>query len=125
MKADNDSDRGSSVEIDTIRFDITRTMWAIGTILFAFLLAFLAFIQLGNWLGDEVWKEYFMKHFPLLVGVPCAVVTAFAIVLWFYTGFRGNIEFKVFGLSFSGPGAPVMLWIASFLAVVAAIAILR
>ena len=110
---------------ETIQLESRRLVLAVAALLAAVGSCWFSYWIAQIWLGEEVWKPFFLEKFFVLVGVPLAATGAFAIVVLFYTGFHGQLEFKFFGLSFSGPGAPVMLWIACLLSFVAAIVILK
>ena len=78
--------------------------------------------QLGAW---------FTTHPAQNLGIPCAAVSAFAIVAVLLSAFppssnaNGQLEFKAFGLEFSGPSGPITLWLMCFLGFVAALKLLR
>ena len=70
------------------------------------------------------------------IGIPVAGVAAFAIVwvLWkrfppavetAKTGDASTVSIKVLGLEMTGPSGPISLWVVCFLAIVAAMAVLR
>lgn len=65
------------------------------------------------------------------LGIPCAAVAAFAIVAVLLSAFppapseTGQLEFKVFGLGFSGPSGPITLWLMCFLGFIVALKLLR
>ena len=110
---------------ETIHIDMYRLVLAVTAVVAAFASTWFSYWVAQVWLGEKVWKEFFVTNFFVVVGLPVAATVAFAIVVLFYTGFWGQLEFKFFGLSFSGPGAPVMLWIACLLSFVAAIVLLK
>lgn len=65
------------------------------------------------------------------LGIPCAAIAAFAIVAGLLSAFppapnaTGQLEFKVFGLGFSGPSGPITLWLMCFLGFIVALKLLR
>jgi hypothetical protein len=70
-------------------------------------------------------------HTAQNIGVPCAAISAFAIVAVLLQAFppstdaSGQVELKAFGLEFSGPSGPVTLWLMCFLGLVFALRLLR
>jgi hypothetical protein len=70
-------------------------------------------------------------HTAQNIGVPCAAISAFAIVAVLLrafppsTGAAGQIELKAFSLEFSGPSGPITLWLMCFLGLVFALRLLR
>ena len=64
-----------------------------------------------------------------MFGLPISGAIAFAIVCLLDTiapatkDASGNIEFKAFGLAFSGPAGPITLWIACYLTLIASMQI--
>ena len=65
------------------------------------------------------------------LGIPCAAISAFAIVSALLKTFppspdeKGQLGFKAFGLEFSGPSGPITLWLMCFLGFVFALKLLR
>ncbi len=65
------------------------------------------------------------------IGLPCAALSAFAIVAILLRAFpptsgeNGALSFKAFGLEFSGPSGPITLWLICFLSFVVALRLLR
>ena len=65
------------------------------------------------------------------LGIPCAAISAFAIVASLLKAFpppsdeKGRLDLKVFGLEFSGPSGPITLWLMCFLGFVIALKLLR
>jgi hypothetical protein len=65
------------------------------------------------------------------LGIPCAAIAAFAIVAVLLNAFppasnaTGQLEFKVFGLGFTGPSGPITLWLMCFLGFIVALKLLR
>jgi hypothetical protein len=66
-----------------------------------------------------------------MFGLPISGVVAFAVVALLDTlspaskDASGKLEFKAFGLTFSGPAGPVTLWIAVYLTLVASMQIVK
>lgn len=80
-------------------------------------------------LGGQL-RDWFMSAPAMNIGLPCSALGAFALVAAlnkvFKTDGQGDqVVMKLFGLAFSGPSGPVTLWIMSFLALVAAMRLLR
>jgi hypothetical protein len=73
----------------------------------------------------------FTSHTAQNIGVPCAAVSAFAIVAALLRAFppsthaNGQVQLKAFGLEFTGPSGPVTLWLMCFLGFVSALRLLR
>jgi hypothetical protein len=65
------------------------------------------------------------------LGLPCAAISAFAIVAVLLKAFppssdaNGPIQLKAFGLQFSGPAGPITLWLMCFFGFVIALKLLR
>lgn len=65
------------------------------------------------------------------LGIPCAAISAFAIVAALLKAFptgsneKGQFQFKAFGLEFTGPSGPITLWLICFLGFVFALKLLR
>jgi len=65
------------------------------------------------------------------LGLPCAAMSAFAIVAALLKVFplstdaTGQLELKAFGLEFSGPSGPITLWLMCFVGFVVALKLLR
>jgi len=76
-------------------------------------------------------SAWFMDAPAQNLGIPCAALAAFAIVAALLSAFppasnaNGQLEFKVFGLEFSGPSGPITLWLRCFLGFVVALKLLR
>jgi hypothetical protein len=72
----------------------------------------------------------FTLHTAQNIGVPCAAISAFAIVAVLLRAFppstdaSGQVELKAFGLEFSGPSGPITLWLMCFLGLVFALRLL-
>jgi hypothetical protein len=58
-----------------------------------------------------------------IVGIPMAAASSFC-VFWVLEATSGGIQFEVIGFKFRGASGPVVLWVMSFLAFVAAIRVL-
>ncbi len=65
------------------------------------------------------------------LGLPCAAISSFAIVAVLMKAFATSsdagsaLQFKAFGLEFSGPSGPITLWLMCFLGFVFALKLLR
>jgi hypothetical protein len=83
-----------------------------------------AFMLFGVWLD---WYQ-FLRPFKsqveanpgYLIGLPVSAVAAFGIVSVLEIG-SGKLEFKAFGLDFTGPAGPATLWLVCYLALVGSI----
>jgi hypothetical protein len=63
-----------------------------------------------------------------MFGLPISAVTAFAVVSLLEQlapATSGKMEFKAFGLHFSGPAGPVTLWVVVYLVLVASMKIVE
>jgi hypothetical protein len=65
------------------------------------------------------------------IGLPSAAISAFAITEVLLRAFlpstdsSGQVQFKAFGLEFSGPSGPITIWLICFLGFVIALKLLR
>jgi hypothetical protein len=66
------------------------------------------------------------------LGLPCAAISSFAIVALLMTASSAcsnatasALQFKAFGLEFTGPSGPITLWLMCFLGFVFALKLLR
>ena len=75
------------------------------------------------WVPDHWIVTRMREQFAVTVSMPFAAVVALFIVLLLQFS-AGPIELKVPGFEFKGASGPIVLWIACFLALVAAIKIL-
>ena len=85
--------------------------------------AFLIVARLAGW---SIGEEALGSGDPYVVyAVPISAVAAFGIVVLLNLATASkevdNLSFKAFGLEFSGPAAPVTLWVVVFLALVLAV----
>jgi len=104
---------------------------AIGLFGYAFALVLAAFFsgQEGG-LGARL-AVWFTAAPAQNLGIPCAAISAFAIVAALLKAFpasadeHGQLEFKAFGLEFSGPAGPITLWLMCFSGFVLALKLLR
>jgi hypothetical protein len=88
-----------------------------------FAAAFLAVLNVP-WLSGL--KTELNSNGALTVGLPSAAIGAFGVVALLLHSFPpekagGVIKIKFFGAEFTGPAGPITLWLACFLAFVAAI----
>jgi hypothetical protein len=66
-----------------------------------------------------------------MFGLPTSGVTAFAVVSLLETlsptstDQSGKMEFKAFGLTFSGPAGPVTLWVTVYLVLIASMRLVK
>lgn len=73
-------------------------------------------------------RTWFTNHPAQNLGIPCAAISAFAIVAALLKpplDASGQLEFKAFSLQFTGPSGPITLWLMCFLAFVIAMRVLR
>ena len=65
------------------------------------------------------------------LGIPCAAISAFAIVTVLWSRFppptnaTDPFSLKAFGLEFNGPSGPITLWLLCFLEFIVALKLLR
>ncbi|HUN91790.1 MAG TPA: hypothetical protein VMU33_07020 [Burkholderiaceae bacterium] len=92
-----------------------------GGMLFA--ASYLAVLIYWSW-QDSSWMLPIVRdHFAAVVGGPCSAFAALLLVLLLrYT--VGPIEISGLGFEFKGAAGPIILWIFTFLAMVAAIKML-
>jgi hypothetical protein len=108
--------------------DLGIAVVTIGLFGYAIAIALAAFFSAKeSSLGARL-KSWFTSHPAQNLGIPCAAVSAYAIVaalLRRSPDTSGPLAFKAFGLEFTGPSGPISLWLACFLAFVIAIRLLR
>ena len=92
--------------------------------------AFYALALLGYALGVAPAEALLKTGKPsYMFGLPISAAIAFAIVALLdtlapaSTDTSGKLEFKAFGLTFSGPAGPVTLWISVYLTLIASMQI--
>jgi hypothetical protein len=89
-------------------------------VLGVFFFGFMAFQTVWGAAEPTNWVVKLTKdHYAAVVGTPMSAVTAFCIVSLLKVT-SGPIEFEAFGLKFHGASGPIILWIISFLSVIAA-----
>ena len=93
------------------------------TVAFVLLFAGAALLEIF-WLGTQDLRLLILENFLVVVGLPLAALFAFIIVILFVVDVQGAVSFKMFGLEFSGPGGPILLWAIAFLSIVGAFKIL-
>lgn len=71
----------------------------------------------------EVLQELVKSHFAAIVGLPVSAVFSIFLVVVLQQA-SGPIKFKGLGFEFEGTSGQVILWIACFLAITAAIKLL-
>ncbi|MGU3475665.1 hypothetical protein [Methylobacterium sp. D48H] len=76
-------------------------------------------VYLGS-AGFKYWQEVLRDHFAAIIGLPGAAAVSFAIVV-FLRQTEGPIEFEGLGFKFRGAAGQVVMWIACFLTITAAI----
>ena len=70
-----------------------------------------------------IFEKIAQDHFRGLMGPPMCAMTAMAIVSILRVT-SGSIEFEAFGFKFKGASGPIVLWVLTYLATAAAIAVL-
>ena len=95
-------------------------------------IVFYALIMLSYSLGFTP-ASILLKSAPAsyMFGLPISAIVAFGIVALLDTlapagkDASGKLEFKAFGLTFSGPAGPVTLWVAVYLTLVGSMQIVK
>jgi hypothetical protein len=91
-------------------------------------------LQIAAFAFDWSWTPQFMRspdEVPYLFALPICAIAAFAIVCvldQFAPATKdssGKMEFKAFGLAFSGPAGPITLWIACYLTLVVSMRLIK
>jgi hypothetical protein len=72
---------------------------------------------------DPIKMKFLSDHYAALIGLPAAVATAFAIVV-FLRQTDGPVEFEGLGFKFEGAAGQVVMWVFCFLAIISAIKLL-
>lgn len=82
---------------------------------------FTAFI----WPRPQGWPatNLLVQHFSAIVGLPAICVMSFAVV-WSFRAISGPIEFEALGFKLRGASGPVILWIATLLALTVSLKLL-
>lgn len=103
----------------------------VGLIVYALAIGLAAFYPGGqDSLGGRL-RAWFLSAPAQNIGLPCAAISAFAIVAILLKAFPptatggGDFSCKAFGLEFNGPSGPITLWLICFLAFVVALRLLR
>jgi hypothetical protein len=103
----------------------------VGLVGYALALAMAAFGQADQGSLSGRLRAWFRSAPAQNLGLPCAAISAFAIVAILLRAFpplpndNGALSFKAFGLEFSGPSGPITLWVICFLAFAVALKLLR
>jgi hypothetical protein len=103
----------------------------VGVIGYALAMALAAFVPGAQDSLPGRLRAWFQTAPAQNIGLPCAAISAFAIVAILLHAFpptadeNGPFSFKAFGLEFSGPSGPITLWLLCFLAFVVALKLLR
>ena len=103
--------------------DRARQILVLALAALAFVL--LALLVVAAWQNrfDAVLTELVVGRFPAIIGLPFAALAAFLVVALFRQG-EGPIEFEIIGAKFKGAAGQILLWIACFLSISAAIKLL-
>jgi hypothetical protein len=104
--------------------NVTIITFLLGLVVYGMLL--LAYVAQAAGLGEFERIKTMLDAAPAYTfGLPISAATAFAIVSVLEYRANGELTFEAFGASFSGPAAPVTLWLVCFLGLVAAMRIIR
>jgi hypothetical protein len=104
---------------------------SVGVLVYALAIALAAFAPGAQDSLPGRLRAWFQTAPAQNIGLPCAAISAFAIVAILLRAFppspneNGAFSFKAFGLEFSGPSGPITLWLICFLAFVVALKLLR
>ena len=71
----------------------------------------------SSWLVDEIVK----KHYAAVIVLPSFGFAAACLIILFDQRSTEQLRFKALGFEFSGASAPIVLWIACFLACASAL----
>lgn len=82
----------------------------------------IALLTMFEWKNPGA-RQIVAEHFPVVVGIPFAVIMAFVIVAIFRSA-TGPIKFEAFGFKFQGASGETIMWVLCFLAITAAIKML-
>jgi hypothetical protein len=82
----------------------------------------IAILVITQWKNPDV-RNFVMSQFPVIVCLPTAGLFAFLVIAIFQVG-TGQIQFKAFGLEFSGAAGPVIMWVLAFLVIATMIRLL-
>ena len=74
-----------------------------------------------TWPGE--WVNIYFNHFPVTMGIPCAMLGAVIICTLFRT-IEGRIKFGGLGFTFDGAAGPIVMWVLCFLAFVTSVRVL-
>jgi hypothetical protein len=74
-----------------------------------------------TWPGE--WVNIYFNHFPVTMGIPCAMLGAVIICTLFRT-IEGRIKFGGLGFTFEGAAGPIVMWVLCFLAFVTSVRVL-
>ncbi len=84
---------------------------------------YLVTVNVGKNPPNEWIQKLMKEQWPAFLGLPFAAGVAFCLVTVLEIR-SGKVEFKAFGLDFTGPSGPVVLWVLCFLAMVGAYSML-
>jgi hypothetical protein len=115
-----------------VEFAPSLAIFAVGIGLFGYAVALVLAAFFSGYEGSPGARlAYWFRAAPAQnLGIPCAAVAAFAIVASLLKVFpsseeKGQLEFKAFGLEFTGPSGPITLWLMCFSGFVLALKLLR
>ena len=103
----------------------SRLSLAVGALLLAGVFSALFGFVCDMVFGHEVWTEFVLANFALVLGLPMAAALAFGIVMAFQQTTDDPLTIRFGPLEISGPAGPILLWVACYLATVLAIHILK
>jgi hypothetical protein len=99
------------------------TTWAVVLLMITASLAALGLHLRLLYSEPALFRSLVVEHVRALIGIPLAGASAFCILLIFEAR-AGHVEFEALGFRFRGGAGPAVIWVFSFLAIVAAIRIL-
>ena len=80
-------------------------------------------VQLWMYGSSGIFDEILKQHFLVSVGIPFAMMAAATLVAIFEIQ-SGEIDFKGFGLNFSGSAGQIVMWVICFLSIISALKLL-
>lgn len=108
----------------TVLTNPSRLGLAVGALVFASVGSVLFGWLCDRMFGHDVWKQFVLDNFGLVVGLPMAAALAFGIVAAFQQTAEGPVAIRLGPLEISGPAGPILLWVMCFMAAVFAIELL-
>ncbi len=84
-------------------------------VLFVGVLAYAWLLIRAYFLGKKSTKTMLERSPAHNFGLPFSAVASFGLVTLLDAAVEGNLDFKAFGLEFSGPSAPLTLWVVCYI----------